>query len=99
VSPSEIEEVAYETGLVRDAVALGLEDEEIGQRIVLVLTPRDADDFQLAAVQARLRQELPRYMVPEDVVVRSVLPRSPNGKFDRAALRQELAPVRFPEQP
>jgi len=99
VSPSEIEEVAYETGLVRDAVALGLEDQQLGQRIVLVLTPRDADGFQLAAVKARLRQELPRYMVPEDVVVRSVLPRSPNGKFDRAALRQELAPVQSLEQP
>ena len=26
VSPTEIEEVAYATGLVRDAVALGVED-------------------------------------------------------------------------
>ncbi len=97
VSPSEIEEVAYETGLVRDAVALGLEDEEIGHRIVLVVTPRHTDGFEPAAVKARLQQELPRYMVPADVVVRAVLPRSPNGKFDRAALRQELTPVRSPE--
>ena len=98
VSPGEIEEVAYETGLVRDAVALGLQDEEIGQRIVLVVTSRDADGFEPAAVKARLQQELPRYMVPADVVVRAVLPRSPNGNFDRAALRQELTPVRSPEQ-
>jgi acyl-CoA synthetase (AMP-forming)/AMP-acid ligase II len=88
--------VAYETGRVRDAVALGLEDEEIGHRIVLVVTPRDADSFEPAAVKARLRQELPRYMVPADVVVRAVLPRSPNGKFDRVALRKELTPVRSP---
>jgi acyl-CoA synthetase (AMP-forming)/AMP-acid ligase II len=97
VSPGEIEEVAYETGLVRDAVALGLEDEEVGQRIVLAVTPHDADGLELSALKERLRQELPRYMVPADVVVRAVLPRSPNGKFDRAALRQELAPVRSPE--
>jgi acyl-CoA synthetase (AMP-forming)/AMP-acid ligase II len=97
VSPGEIEEVAYETGLVRDAVALGLEDEEVGQRIVLVVTPHDADGLEPSALKERLRQELPRYMVPADVVVRAVLPRSPNGKFDRAALRQELAPVRSPE--
>jgi acyl-CoA synthetase (AMP-forming)/AMP-acid ligase II len=97
VSPGEIEEVAYETGLVRDAVALGLEDEELGQRIVLVVTPRDADSFDPTAVDACLRQELPRYMVPAEVVVRAALPRSPNGKFDRSALRQELAPVRSPE--
>ena len=33
VSPTEIEEVAYATGLVRDAVALGVEDDTLGQRI------------------------------------------------------------------
>ena len=35
VSPTEIEEVVYGTGLVRDAVALGVEDPRLGQRIVL----------------------------------------------------------------
>ena len=39
VSPTEIEEVAYATGLVRDAVALGVEDPALGQRIVLIVTP------------------------------------------------------------
>src|SRR4051812_33218414 len=62
VSPQEIEEVAYETGLVHDAVALGLEDEALGQRIVLVMTPLEPAGFDPAAVTARLRQELPRYM-------------------------------------
>ena len=33
VSPTEIEEVAYATGLVRDAVALGVEDAALGQRV------------------------------------------------------------------
>ena len=32
VSPTEIEEVAYATGLVRDAVALGVDDARLGQR-------------------------------------------------------------------
>src|SRR5690606_18669610 len=38
VSPTEIEEAAYETGLVGDAVALGEADERLGQRVVLVVT-------------------------------------------------------------
>ncbi|MET7998045.1 acyl-CoA ligase (AMP-forming), exosortase A system-associated [Amycolatopsis sp. NPDC005232] len=98
VSPQEIEEVAYETGLVHDAVALGLEDEALGHRVVLVVAPRDPAGFDPAAVTARLRQELPGYMVPAEVMVRSALPRSPNGKFDRAALRHELAASR-PQEP
>ena len=44
-----------------------------------------------AALLAELRQQLPLYMVPKRVIVRSELPRSPNGKFDRNLLRQELA--------
>jgi acyl-CoA synthetase (AMP-forming)/AMP-acid ligase II len=39
VSPTEIEEAAYGTGLVRDAVALGVADPLLGQHIVLVATP------------------------------------------------------------
>jgi acyl-CoA ligase (AMP-forming) (exosortase A-associated) len=98
VSPQEIEEVAYETGLVHDAVALGLEDEALGHRVVLVVTPCDPAGFDPAAVTARLRQVLPGYMVPAEVVVRRVLPRSPNGKFDRAFLRHELTACR-PQEP
>ena len=30
-------------------------------------------------------------MVPKHVVIRAALPRSPNGKFDRNLLREELA--------
>jgi acyl-CoA ligase (AMP-forming) (exosortase A-associated) len=96
VSPQEIEEVAYETGLVHEAVALGLEDEALGHRVVLVVTPCDPADFEPAAVTARLRHVLPGYMVPAEVIVRAAVPRSPNGKLDRALLRHELSAARLP---
>jgi acyl-CoA ligase (AMP-forming) (exosortase A-associated) len=90
VSPTEIEEVVYDTGLVRDAVALGLDDDRLGQRIVIVVSPPDGGELDPVALLAELKRRLPRYMVPEDVSVRAELPRSPNGKFDRNLLRQEL---------
>lgn len=90
VSPTEIEEVVYGTGLVRDAVALGVEDPRLGQRIVLVVSAA-GDGLEASALLAELRRQLPSYMVPSDVIVRSELPRSPNNKFDRNLLRQELA--------
>ena len=37
-----------------------------------------------------MRQTLPLYMVPSEVEVRSELPRSPNGKFDRGLIKGEL---------
>lgn len=87
VSPTEIEEAAYTTGLVHDAVALGIDDPDLGQRIVLVVSgPSDGGAELLGA----LRRSLPLYMVPAVVECRDDLPRSPNGKFDRALIRQEV---------
>lgn len=102
VSPTEIEEAAYDTGLVRDAVALGRDDPRLGQHIVLVVTLAGDPAAEPAAtpepdavpapeaVRAALRGRLPLFMVPQQVVVRDSLPRSPNGKFDRVRIREEL---------
>jgi acyl-CoA ligase (AMP-forming) (exosortase A-associated) len=90
VSPTEVEEVAYATGLARDAVALGVEDETLGQRILLVVAPA-VTEFNTDELLEEMKSRLPLYMVPSAVVVREALPRNPNGKFDRALLRKELA--------
>jgi acyl-CoA ligase (AMP-forming) (exosortase A-associated) len=90
VSPSEIEEAAYNTGLVRDAVAIGVEDEALGQRIVLVATPT-AVELDVDALTAALKQILPLYMVPSRIDVRDELHRSPNGKYDRTLLTLEVS--------
>jgi acyl-CoA ligase (AMP-forming) (exosortase A-associated) len=90
VSPTEIEEAAFETRLVHDAVAVGLDDDRLGQRVVLVASPAGAGPLDTAALLSGMKQRLPLYMVPSQVVERPSIPRSPNGKFDRVLLRQEL---------
>jgi acyl-CoA synthetase (AMP-forming)/AMP-acid ligase II len=91
VSPTEVEEVAYATGLVRDAVALGLEDDRLGQRVVLVVTaPVDRSGVDEKALRTAMARTLPRFMVPAEVRVLEELPRSANGKFDRVLLRKEI---------
>jgi acyl-CoA ligase (AMP-forming) (exosortase A-associated) len=92
ISPTEIEDEAYATGLVRDAVALGVEDGNLGQRILLVASPAGANGADhTTAIIAAMKRRLPLYMVPSAVVIRDEIPRSPNGKFDRAMLRKEFA--------
>ena len=90
VSPTEIEEAAYDTGLVRDAVALGVEDARLGQYVALVASPTEGTALDSEALLAALRRNLPAYMVPREVLVRDEIPRSPNGKFDRTLVRQEV---------
>jgi acyl-CoA ligase (AMP-forming) (exosortase A-associated) len=91
VSPTEVEEEAYATGLVGDAVAVGVPHERLGQAIILAASPASGSEKDSEALLAALRRRLPRYMVPLAVEWLEALPRNANGKFDRARLRSELA--------
>jgi len=90
VSPTEIEEEVYATGLVADAVALGVPHPTLGQGIILVASPPAGRQTDPEGLQVSLRRRLPRYMLPLTIDWRDVLPRNPNGKLDRTALRREL---------
>lgn len=96
ISPTEIEEAAYATGLVAEAVALGVEDERLGQRVVLVAALNDPA-VPKTAVSRALADELPAYMLPSDITVLPQLPRSVNGKFDRVELRRTVTRDRLPD--
>lgn len=92
VSPTEIEDAAYGCDLVAEAVAVGLADERLGQTVALVIRPEDGDPalFDVEALRAALRRDLPRYMLPSRIEALAALPRSANGKFDRQAIRAAL---------
>jgi acyl-CoA ligase (AMP-forming) (exosortase A-associated) len=88
VSPTEIEEAAIASGLIHEAVALGYPDERLGEGIALIVRPdRRGED---EALRAFLKRSLPNFMQPGAIVWRDELPRSPNGKLDRVALKNEL---------
>jgi acyl-CoA ligase (AMP-forming) (exosortase A-associated) len=92
VSPAEVEEVAYASGLVGEAAALGLPHAVLGQAIALLVTPAPGVALERDSVLAACRARLPGYMVPLWVEIRDgVLPRNPNGKIDRPLLARELA--------
>ncbi|MBT5047946.1 MAG: acyl-CoA ligase (AMP-forming), exosortase A system-associated [Rhodospirillaceae bacterium] len=90
VSPTEVEEIIYASGLVSEAVAIGVPHETQGQAIVIVATPPPEKPADEAAVLAACRKELPPFMVPQRVVLRDALPRNPNGKIDRKRIASEL---------
>ena len=88
ISPTEIEEAVLAGGEAREAVAMGVTDERLGQAIVVVAA---GDAAAEPALRARLRAALPSFMQPRDYLWRDDLPRNANGKLDRAALRAEVA--------
>jgi acyl-CoA ligase (AMP-forming) (exosortase A-associated) len=91
VSPTEVEEVIYATGLVGEAAALGIAHPVLGQAIVVVATPHDGALLDGEQLLAQCRQRLPAFMVPAHVAVRTgSLPRNPNGKIDRKQMAHEM---------
>ena len=90
VSPTEIEEVVYATGLAAQAAAVGIPHPIIGQAVVVIVQP-SRPPLDVDAVLAHCRRELPTFMVPALVLGREELPRNQNGKIDRKALAAELA--------
>lgn len=92
VSPTEVEESAYASGLVTAAAAVGLPHPALGQAILLIVTPGTATSASQGleeSVMAHCRRELPNFMVPSIILSRSELPHNQNGKIDRRALFDE----------
>lgn len=88
VSPTEVEEIVYATGLVGECVAFGVDHPTLGHAIHMIATcaistgPEGTNNL---INECRLR--MPAYMVPMGIeMVAGPLPRNPNGKIDRKLL-------------
>ena len=90
VSPTEVEEILYETRMVGECVAFGVDHAVLGQAIQVIVTPPAGGGIDTAALLAACRNRMPAYMVPAGIEVRQgPLPRNPNGKIDRKTLSSE----------
>lgn len=94
ISPTEIEEAAYDSGRVAEAAAVGIEDPILGHAIVLFVVATEGSDDASAQLNTCLRRKLPPYMMPSRLVWQELpLPRNPNGKIDRRQLKDSVARV------
>lgn len=91
VSPTEVEEIIYSSGLVGAAAAIGVPHPRLGQAIVVVASAPAGARLDADTLLVRCERALPPYMVPLRIVERVDLPRNPNGKIDRKALAGEFA--------
>jgi acyl-coenzyme A synthetase/AMP-(fatty) acid ligase len=85
VSPDEVAEGLYASGQVQEAIVGAEPDPERGDRIVAFVVL--ADGGSLEVLEAFCQAELPRYMQPSRIEVRSDLPRTSSGKHDLNAAR------------
>lgn len=88
ISPTEIEEVLFQTGRLRGAAVIGVPDGMLGQVIKAFVVPRDGESIDAESLLAICAEKMPRYMVPKDIEVLSELPKTSSGKVDYSALRR-----------
>jgi acyl-CoA ligase (AMP-forming) (exosortase A-associated) len=88
ISPTEVEEVLFQTGNLRGAAVIGIPDDVLGQSIKAFVVPRDGDALDADALLAHCAEKMPRYMIPKTIEFLSELPKTSSGKVDYPALRR-----------
>jgi len=89
VSPTEVEEVIYATGLVSETAVLGAAHPILGQAIVVIATRANHGNTETLLTECK--KHLPNFMLPSHIEFVETLPKNPNGKIDRKQLAQKYA--------
>jgi fatty-acyl-CoA synthase len=92
VFPREIEELLAEHPEIEEAAAIGVDDEQFGQRLRAFVVLRPGASLSEDEVKQFVRDSLARYKSPREVVFLDSLPRNPTGKI----LKRELADYPVP---
>ena len=89
VSPTEIEDVLYASGLVNMAAVVGVKHADLGQVVIAFVTTPGNGSLDRDGLLAYCRRELPGYMLPYQIIHRDALPLNANSKLDRRRLVTE----------
>jgi fatty-acyl-CoA synthase len=87
VFPAEVEELLVAHESIREAAAIGVDDEKFGQRLKAFVVLCDGAKLSEDDVKGYVKDNLANYKVPREVVFLDELPRNPTGKV----LKRELA--------
>ena len=91
ISTKEIENVVLDHAHVRDAAAIGVPDEDLGERVCLCIVPRDDANPSIQELEDWFEGVLARYKHPEQVETVDKIPRNSVGKVKKQLLRQQFA--------
>lgn len=89
ISPTEVEEVLFRSGLVKGAAVIGIPDEVLGQTIkAFVVAPDGGGPVDVGKLLEFCAASMPRHMVPRSIEPLEELPKTTSGKVDYPALRR-----------
>ncbi|MEO8605305.1 MAG: AMP-binding protein, partial [bacterium] len=84
ISPTEVEDIVFRSGLIAEVVAFGVAHELNGQAVEIAVSAAADGGLDVAALQAHCRRHMPTYMVPQQIHHwPGEFPRGGTGKIDR----------------
>ena len=89
VFPEEVEEALKTHASVRDAVAVGIPDERLGEAVTAIVELEPDAVLDEPAVIAHVKQSLAGYKAPKRVLQVETIGRAANGKVDYKRLKTE----------
>ena len=86
----EIESALLSHPGVKEAAAIAIPDDVVGNRIKAVVSTHDAQRLQPVELQTFCAAKIPKYMIPEMIEFMEDLPKTSTGKIDRVRLAQAV---------
>ena len=90
ISPTEVEEILYNSGFVSEVMAMGKPHEIYGQVVCIILSLLPHEGKTEKDVLLYCRQNMPVYMIPHEIIIWEMLPKNTNGKLDRSAIKKKV---------
>ena len=92
-APAEIEHVLAQAAGVAEAAVCGIPHDVRGEAVIGVVIASTGATLTEPALRAHCAARLPPHLVPVRFRIVAELPRTANGKLDRAALRRQSLPT------
>ncbi len=90
VSPVEVEQILHGIDGIKEAVVVGVDDEQLGQAICAFVVVRAGCELSDRRIKKMCLARLENFMVPKYIVELSEMPKTANGKIDKKQLLQSI---------
>ena len=99
ISSIALENTLMELPEIAEAVVVGSPHARWQERPVAFVVPSSGAGVEVDRVRSMLEAEFPRWWLPDDIIIRSEVPKTATGKFDKRSLRPAAAESDLPFTP
>ncbi len=90
VNPQEVEQAIKEIPSIKEAVVIGIPDQEWGQKVTAVIPLVNGTKPSIEQLRKELKPKLADFKIPKELIVVDQIPRTVLGKVKRTELAQSI---------